>query len=384
MKIQIANKFNPFSQSDKTSCLIPNTSIAINVFPTFWEIFDIDNLDPDKKICIKWLLSGPIENFTTFLDLEKDRLVISGKDQNENFFRLFVYQEFSKIVFLCKKTTKKEISYKIVSDKKETTSKEKILKFKKDEKIILDIDGKFLDQSQSNGFIEKLSFGVYKKQDIDLINRRLDFEEILPFIFLLGQKVPKEKSISKSKTRKGNKDFPLLDNIETMIAKDDKNSLEKAFKIAYKQYFIGLFCPTLLDENHLGIIDACKKQKDTKELLTTFLVAYFYELIRKMLFVEISKKEVSILPTLATFLHHGRLLNLNSSVGNISIEWSKKLIKKVIIKSNVSRKIKMIFQKPIKQFRLRENSNSKGVIYSVGKEISLKKDKTYFLDRFTK
>jgi len=221
MKIQIANIFCPFSKQDTSSCLIPNTSIGTKIFPTFLELFDVDNFQKTEKI--KWFLKGPILDFTTFLDIENEKIIISGKDQNKNYFRLFVYQENKKIIILCKRANQNGIKYKILSNNK-------ILTLKQNKKISIAIDGNFKINDNTKISFEKLSFGVHKKQDIDLINRRLDFEEILPFIFLLGQKIPDNLNYK-------NAELPLLKNIDNLFKKNDKNNLENGFLIAYKQLF---------------------------------------------------------------------------------------------------------------------------------------------------
>ncbi|MGH2612381.1 MAG: hypothetical protein ACRDFB_04965, partial [Rhabdochlamydiaceae bacterium] len=88
----------------------------------------------------------------------------------------------------------------------------------------------------------------------------------------------------------------------------------------------------------------------------------------------------SFLPNLPPQFHAGRLVNLRTAHGDlVSIEWSKKWLKKVIIKPGETREVLLTLQKLFCSFRI-----NKKIKHDVKNPLSLMVGKTLFLDRFEK
>ena len=66
------------------------------------------------------------------------------------------------------------------------------------------------------------------------------------------------------------------------------------------------------------------------------------------------------------------------------MEWSKKIIKKVIFHASGNGTLKLRFQKGVKTFRLRESLKERGRRISCDSNIEIFSEKTYFLDNFQK
>ena len=71
-------------------------------------------------------------------------------------------------------------------------------------------------------------------------------------------------------------------------------------------------------------------------------------------------------------------------IGYVDIEWSKKLLKKVVLYCDRDTKIKFNLQSAIKSFRVRKSRRDKGRFLLSSDLIGLDKGKTYFFDRFKK
>lgn len=216
----------------------------------------------------------------------------------------------------------------------------------------------FLEKYDQHFAKKKLFLGISKKQDWDLIKRRKDMTEIFPFWHLLSQWIPT---------------FPLPE-IGTAALLKEKN-LDLVFQTAFQ----GILSPRLKDENYLGIIPDLKVPKDFSPLGILHEGA---RQIEDLLFLQ--EGEVwHFLPSLPKEFHAGRFIHLQTREGDeIDFEWSKKQLKKVIIRPFLSRKIFLKPGRGLKSFRIRTNMRQKGKRDS--QELFLETGKTYFLDRFMK
>jgi len=103
------------------------------------------------------------------------------------------------------------------------------------------------------------------------------------------------------------------------------------------------------------------------------------ELIRELFFKE-EKRKINMLPLLLPSFSFGRFINIESSYGRFDIQWSKKLLKKMIFYSSFSGEIEFQLQKKIKTFRLKE----KNKILKKPFKLEVEKNKIYLFDRFQK
>lgn len=265
-------------------------------------------------------LKGPVHPFTICSDLEKGRISVSGKGA-DGWIRYHL---------LASKDGK---GIRLLGDR-----------FYLQQLDILPSSSPF--EPFQVPFCERLSLGSNKAQDWEMIKRRLDLKEIFPHWHRLGQLVPSH-SAEKVKLEEGD--------------------WLKIFLVG----FDSLLVPQSEDQNHQGI-----------SFPLFPLLSEGAKLIRQ-LFVQQENKKISILPSLLPSFHAGRLLNVSlPEVGVISLEWTKKTIRRVILYSENEQEIELKFRSNVRSVRLREDSKDKGIIRPCSSSLIVKKGNYYFFDNF--
>ena len=299
--IEIAVRLKPFSHRVGEVCMIPGTSVQVQAFPT--RLFFLD-LVTGKRWEEKLSWKGPVEGFTVELDLIKGSVNIFGQTR-EGFCRHSIAGQ--------------------------TTSRK----------------------------YEILSLGKHTKLDWDLVLRRMNMEEVVPVLFLLGQQVPFAEAIS-----------PTLE----LLQFSDKRDIAKQLKNFFRVGFSGMCVPRLVDADFQGIIEEGKIEGSPLALLS-----YGYRAMRALFFQE-KQDTLTFLPHLPPEFHAGRLIHLHTTEGDeISLEWSKKILKRVVIKPAITRAIFLALQKPLSSFRI-----NRKIRQSTKLPLQLEAGKTLVLDRFEK
>ena len=322
MKILIRERLKPFSHTPGSSCLLPGTLLKIEAFPTLIRI--------GKKIALSLGLSGPVRGFTLEQDLEKNRVIIFGHAK-EGFYRLEIKANSSGIEVIVLNTPPGAL-----------TINDKLLKRR--EKLVF---------SETTDFFlppvwERLSLGMHRKQDWDLVLRRFDLKEILPVLFGLGQKVP-------SQTRG-----------ELGVVAPELSDLEAFCRTAFSNILV----PRAFDDQHQGVVSKL-------ETISQAAIA-----LRSLFFAQEGTK-LRLLP--APLFHSGRLVHLQAvGIGEIDLEWASKKLKRAILRSSSTQEISLRLQAELHSFRIRSSLSQKGVRHSVETPLAIEKGKTYFLDRFQK
>ncbi|HEY4255523.1 MAG TPA: hypothetical protein VGM34_04175 [Chlamydiales bacterium] len=201
--IEIRDKFRPFSHLPGTHCVIPGSDYVVQVFPTLIKVQGGGEFLTH--------LTGPVEEFTVQLDLERDCVFVWGRAK-EGYFRLRLEALEEGLVL--------------------TVLRGSALQLKTKEKLVLATGGSLLSRKPA----ERLSLGGFKAQDWELIRRRANLAEISPTLFLLGQKIPRVSAVS----------IPDL-------------------KSCFLSSFSSLFFPHLIDPFHQGIATA--EASDPLEIL---------------------------------------------------------------------------------------------------------------------
>ena len=316
MKITIAQRLRPFSHLPGASCVIPWSSFKVQAFPA---LLNFENLNTSEKheYTLDW--KGPVKEFTLELDLEKGVVWVYGKTL-EGHRRICIEMQEAGIAI----------------DKKLVVSGTRLLPHP----------------------VERLSLGMSKKLDWELVLRRQEMAEILPIWFRLGQMVPPSGTTSL---------FHECDKL------DVTNTYLKLFLIGFE----GILSPRLSDTTHQGIVS--EFPKSPLSLLTEGAKS-----IRALFFKE-TAESWDFLPCLSPEFHAGRFLQLTTQVSDkIDFEWSKKLLQKVVIHSQSDREIFMSLPKPLKSCRLRTSLKEKGSQHSMEKPLKLLSNQRLFLDRFEK
>ncbi len=318
MKIKIAQKLRPFSHTPGATCLIPGTCIPVAAYPTLLRIGAHE---------IPLPLTGPVKDFTLQQDLEKDCVYVFGKAP-QGYFKLRLYATNSSFHLRREKGPLKD----------------------------LEIPHEFFFQIKANP--ERLSLGNHKSQDWDLIKKRCDLKEILPLLFLLGQKIP----VIPPQPLKGTAHLLELSPGKTLFG------LECLFKAAFTQMLI----PRLTDDQHQGLAPTEPAAGDP-----CFLLQETYKLIRSLFFHQ-NERRLAILPNCP--FDAGRLIHLKApGIGEIDLEWTKKKPRLIHIHASTSGDALLELPQEIKTYRVNKSHRQKR-----GEPLRLTAGKTTFLDRFEK
>lgn len=199
---------------------------------------------------------------------------------------------------------------------------------------------------------KRLSLGCHKKQDWELIQRRSEMGEIFPFWVRMAQLIPS---------------MPLPSIGTAQLLAEGK--LDLTFKAAFQ----GILCPRLRDENYLGLIPDVKIPSGVSPL---GIIHEGARQIERLFFYE-EDGVLHFLPKLPKELHAGRFIYLTTEAGDeIDMEWSKKELKKVVIRARSNRQVHLHLQSHIRRYRLQKT------IYNRDQPLELQAGKTLFLDRF--
>lgn len=328
MNIAIAERLRPFSHAVGTRFLIPGTSWCTRVFPTRLEFSDLEG--KGEPFFLLFDFEGPIKEFTAELDLEQSCLCVFGKTR-KGFMRYTLCVRGEGVELTMKKTPldKVGIDHSLLSERfflcrgesKEVCGNVKHTKLLK---------------------TERLSLGMHKAQDWDLMCRRLDCKEIFPHWFRLS-------GLSAASCYAG--DFHLLEECRKKIEQRDKEQIVEAFEHLFLAAFGGLLVPRLFDADHHGLIPY---QTTTPQGSSPMpLLIESGKLIRS-LFIQEKEGVVSLLPCLPTQFHCGRLIGVRLSCSNavLSVEWSKKVLKRVVIVSEKEQELQLQFPKGIRSCRV--------------------------------
>jgi len=355
MKIEIDNRLSPYSHTPGAAALIPGSSWSMRAFPTRLEF---ENLISREKKAFDLELTGLMENFTLVQDLEKRALIFFGSAK-EGYVRLMVTHKDKALQIHAKRTPASGITIG-----KRTLKPKELLTIAVSEQGFL------------APFIENLALGCHKAQDMGLMRRRLELDEILPFWFRLGQLTPATPCVQEEGT------LTLLHPIAERIAAKEKLTILEPFKQLFLAGFTDLFVPRLVDEQYQGIAPLLDSPSANLSPLT--LLTEGAQLIRSIFFHQ-KETEMAFLPCLPPDLHAGRMLNIHAqSLLTCDMEWSKKTLRRLIIRPLKSIEIQPIFQKKIKTYRLRASGSDRGSTCKADETLQLKKGLAIWLDHFEK
>ncbi len=316
MKIEICGQIKPFSHAQHgVAVILPGTTTTFIIHPSLIEVLGGKNIKLD--------IVGPLLDFTIALDVMQAEIHVYGT---------------SKKGYLHYKIIPSETGFEIVSLRDRFNQ----LSFNKN-----------LKHDKTCFPFEKLHLGVNKKQDIDLMQKRMDMKEVLPFLFLMGQRYKLDEAWR-------------LPEIKSY----------KELQELYLLFFKGFFIPSLND--NLGIENPYF-QKD----ITACFLASFKEAI-SALFIKETKDSLFILPRLLPEFCSGRMTHIKLFDAKLALdmEWSKKKIAKVILKALSPLKFTLYFPSEVDRFRVRSSLKEIGLTCSNKVECKLDSNQILYLDRF--
>lgn len=357
--------------------MLPGTTLSVTIFPVFIRLSDISGLFPEIIAEINLGLEGPVLDFTAIQDLENSRLRVFGNSLAGYFLYTIHPLREKKGILISAEKLPNQIT--ILCAGKLKANKDA---FNQGESITISEDVKGESAAEvainNDGSIERLSLGSHKKQDWELVRRRLLLSEIFPVWFRLGQMSPQlDFNVYEG--------IPfLLQDCEGAIAGNAPEKILSSFKNLFLIGFDGILSPRSIDTEHHGIkypnIDFSKCEKTKSSPLC--LLTEGARLIRS-LFLQEKRDGIHVLPALPPEFHCGRMLDLKcGNGGKLSLEWTKKSLRSMTFTASVDQTINFKFSNHEKKCRLRSSNKDKGMVYIPGTELTVIKGQDYWFDNF--
>lgn len=350
--IRIQGKLHPFSHLPGAVCLVPKTSIEVQIFPCLIRLRDLNKSAAVHEYSLN---AGELKQFTVELDLEGGLVRVWG-EAAQGYLRYRIYAK-ERALFLELERGPAGLQFGSTTLKKGAPTK------------LRDLSQPVFSTSQ-----EKLSLGKHRLQDWDQIKARADLAELLPACYALSQQ---SFSIDRNVKRAGV--LKLLDQLREQISQKNKLEVDSILSQIFQVGFQGILSPRIYDENFLGILPF---EPLDKELSSTLMLTELGQLVRS-LFFQASEKEVSFLPCLPPGFHSGRFIRVKWEGDEIDFEWSKKQLKQVVWRCNSKKQIKLHLPKPLGSFRARGSLRARGERKSALNLLDLPQA-TIYLDRFEK
>ncbi len=219
--------------------------------------------------------------------------------------------------------------------------------------------------------VERLYLGVDKTQDWELVRRRADPAEYLPFWYRLGQMVPPSEATG------GTARF--LHEWRQAIQSKDRQAVLEPVRNLFLCGFEGLLAPRLQDTDYNGFALGLPEPTDNP----LALLSQGAWLIREML-VSVGEQNLHFLPVLPPEFSNGRLIKTPLGPLTISLEWSKKLLRRLILTTQTVGEWNLQFQTSLRSFRLRHSESDRGERLTCDSWLTLEPGIEYLLDRFEK
>ncbi len=355
-KIILRETFKPFSTSPGIIFPCPQTTEKIQFFPTALLI----SHDKEKEFLLTFTFPSPVLEIKTFYALLKNQFEVQLK-LNEGICHYHLKKIKAHWVLEVKRCTIK------ASIKLPNATKSKSLKKGEIFSFIYGPEKKIQFQKY-----EILFFGCHKKTQLEKLYERKNLNEVLPFLFLLGQM--REKS--QFKTKLGPFAF-FQDTQEFLKEKKHDQLLHPLFNL-FKNFFTLGFMPHLEDIYKFGETRICTQLEESQRF---DLLRRFYEITR-LFFFNRKQNDLFFFSHLPPQLHCGKGVHFQEKDFHFSFEWSKKALKKMQFKPLIDQSYTFFFPRCLKSCRLQVDNKS----YSVknGQILDLEKNKTYFFDRFQK
>ena len=364
MRIQIAERLKPFSHEPGTFCILPGSSLRLQVFPAFIRVHDLQGQQPVPFAEILIDVAGPVQDFTVLQDLEHGKIIVWGHAKN-GFFRYHITSDSGgkAIGIWMEKAPKEGITINS-------------LKLLPRQSMGVSLDPPEMNNGRSYvpPTTDRLSLGWHKAQDWTLMRRRMAMEEIMPLWLRLGQLITPVAKEPHAGTAL------LMDQCRQAIASDKTLEIIPAFQNLFLAGFEGMLSPRLTDEQHQGF--GLPDLKLDGKLSPLVLLLEGARLIRS-LFAKVENGRIHVLPALPPEFHCGRLLGLRfDGLGMLDMEWSKKAIRRIVFHALKDGDVSFEFQQGIKSFRLREGSRDRGHRCECSGQVQVKAGRDYYLDNF--
>lgn len=366
MRISIAERLRPFCHLPGTATILPGRGYQVQIFPCFIRIYHLEKGLPLLLTELNLDLKGPLEQFTICNDLEKGCITVWGKTL-EGWMR---YHLISAL---------KHEGVRLFVDHAPANG------FSIDKEGVRHVlyDKEWLDLLEPGTSFEpyqippcdRLSLGSNKAQDWEMIKRRFDLAEILPFVHRLGQLIPPTAAAS---LQEGT--LSLLEDCRQSFASNRPEQGQEKWLCFLLGCFNNMLVPQLEDFNYQGFIG--DRPLCSSNISPLVILSEGARLIRE-LFIQQKEERLLILPYLFPSLPCGRLLEVPlEGEGKLSMEWTKKSIRRLTLHAGQDQEFIFKFRSDVKSYRLRQHEKEKGERKNCSAPLFLKKNSDYLFDNF--
>lgn len=210
---------------------------------------------------------------------------------------------------------------------------------------------------------ERLFLGPDKSQDWQQVARRKNVREIVPFLYWLAQSVALPA---------GECSGQIEPSLVHALKAAKRDEVELHLKNLYMAAFGSHLVPRVVDSDQNGYLVPIYPGSSLHLLKEIFCII-------RSLFIQEEGSSISILPRLPPAFVSGTLANIRTKNGHtISLEWTKGLIRRVLIKAAQDDELSLSFQKQIASFRLEKHRMQPPAT------LKLTQNKSYLLDNFEK
>lgn len=368
MDLSIYQRLIPFSHIPGITLLLPGSTLCVKVYPCLLRLYalEINGLNLLEEFHLDF--QGPLDQFTVSSDLEKMRITVSGKTK-EGWVRyhLLGQNDSQRLHFFLDRFPEEFLTIRAASKKFDVFKKESTQLLEKS--IPCSVEEPCL--------LNHLSFGNHKAQDIELIKRRLDLTEIFPLWNKLGQIVP--SFMSREGEIQGT--FALLEECRENLKSGKPEKARQLWINLFQAGFEGIFVPRSTDSDYLGLT----RRDPIIDLKSSpiVLLSEGARLIRDH-FIQQKGVQVSILPHLLPELPFGRLegVVLSDGVSRLSLEWSKKTIRRLVLHANQNQELQFNFHHNVRDYRLRNSHKDRGERKKKDSLLLIDENQSYFFDNF--
>lgn len=322
MQIAIKEQCKPFSHTPGAACLIPGTYAEAQAFPTLLKVAGHE---------VKLSCKGPVTGFTLELDLERHCVFVFGRAKS-GYYKIRIEASDS--------------GFHIHPERGEALEKP----------VHIQQEVDFIPKTA----IERLSLGSHKEQNWDRIQG--DLKTAVPILFALGQKGPVLPS------------QPLTGTALFLQMPKERSEVFNVLQAFFQTAFTKMLIPRLFDDQYQGIVPEGPIEGDR-----FFLVQQGAKFIRS-LFFEANERRLKLLPHLPIPFDCGKMTCVKvPGVGELDFEWSKKILRRAVLRVSTTGEILFDLQKEIKFFRINKKAKHKAT-----EPLLVQAGASYLLDRFQK